>query len=369
MTGGPSQAASPPLRVQIIGPFPPPLGGVQTNITSICNELDAAGHRWEGVSVPRSRSETAATSVRHPRGRPDRLIRYLRESGADITHVHVGGDIGLKAIAIMLLVVMFARGKRVLTFHSGGFVMSSRGRNPRRAPLLRWIFRSFDRVICVNSAMLEMFRKYGVADDRCILIYPYNLESPDPTAHLPRDYTAFASRHEKLIVTVGLLESEYDIPLQINALEHILASHPSTGLVIIGGGSLEAELKSLVQAREYRPHIHLAGETERRLVLRMIEDADLVLRTTLYDGDAISVREAMHLGKHVIATDNGMRPKGIQTIPVGDMRALIDAANTALHLTDSPPAYDQELGGNSNIAAVVKLYESLADARPVESPT
>src|SRR5438105_8526009 len=38
--------------------------------------------------------------------------------------------------------------------------------------------------------------------------------------------------------------------------------------------------------------------------LRAIADADVLLRTTLYDGDAISVREALYLGTPVVATDN-----------------------------------------------------------------
>jgi hypothetical protein len=46
------------------------------------------------------------------------------------------------------------------------------------------------------------------------------------------------------------------------------------------------------------------------------------LRTTPYDGDSISVREALHIGAPVVATDNGMRPEGIHLIPSCDLAAL-----------------------------------------------
>ena len=58
--------------------------------------------------------------------------------------------------------------------------------------------------------------------------------------------------------------------------------------------------------------------------------ADLMLRTTWYDGDAISVREALHFGVPVIASDNGMRPKGTHLIPARDLEALVAVAEKIL---------------------------------------
>ena len=43
------------------------------------------------------------------------------------------------------------------------------------------------------------------------------------------------------------------------------------------------------------------------LVAEAMSRITIFLRTTLYDGDSISVREALHLGVPVIASDNGMR--------------------------------------------------------------
>ncbi len=55
-----------------------------------------------------------------------------------------------------------------------------------------------------------------------------------------------------------------------------------------------------------------------------------MLRTTWYDGDAISVREALHFGVPVIASDNGMRPEGTHLIPARDLEALVAAAEKIL---------------------------------------
>ena len=100
------------------------------------------------------------------------------------------------------------------------------------------------------------------------------------------------------------------------------------------------------------------GNKQRVRIQSAIARADLMLRTTLYDGDAISVREALYLGTAVVATDNGMRPAGVQLVPVSD----IDALFAAVERTLGPGTKSQEklpLPDESNLEAVLRVYEEL----------
>jgi glycosyltransferase involved in cell wall biosynthesis len=92
--------------------------------------------------------------------------------------------------------------------------------------------------------------------------------------------------------------------------------------------------------------------------LRAIAEADLLLRTTLYDGDSVAVREALHLGTPVIVTDNGMRPAGVRLIPAQDKAALCSAIEASLDGPRSRPE-PSAAGAEDNIEAVLKLYEEL----------
>ena len=93
------------------------------------------------------------------------------------------------------------------------------------------------------------------------------------------------------------------------------------------------------------------------LTLRATQECDVLLRTTLYDGDSISVREALYIGTPVIATDNGMRPEGVHLIPPSDPARLLDAVCELLSRERSRrvPGGD----GQENIRAVVQLYQEL----------
>jgi glycosyltransferase involved in cell wall biosynthesis len=158
---------------------------------------------------------------------------------------------------------------------------------------------------------------------------------------------------------VGLLEPEYDLPLQIEVLGEVHQQFPDAGLVIIGAGSLEAEMREQIQNKSYADHILLCGDVPHSITLRAIAESDLFLRTTLYDGDSISVREALLAGTPVIATDNGMRPAGVYLIPRSEPNALRQAIEQVLK--HDAPRQTQNDTGEQNIQKVFELYRELLE--------
>src|SRR5205814_2287693 len=104
---------------------------------------------------------------------------------------------------------------------------------------------------------------------------------------------SFYREHDPVLLTVGLLELEYDLPLQVNTLGKIREYLPGAGLVIIGAGSLEADLRRAIGAVPWAEHILLAGDVPHAVTLKATAEAAMLLRTTLYDGDSVSVREAL----------------------------------------------------------------------------
>jgi glycosyltransferase involved in cell wall biosynthesis len=143
-------------------------------------------------------------------------------------------------------------------------------------------------------------------------------------------------------------------------LEKVREKFPAAGLMIIGAGDCEDELRRLVAAKSYGKHVCLAGDVAHGVTLHLINDCDVLLRTTRYDGDAISIREALHLDTPVVATDNGMRPEGVHLIPDGDGAALENAIAAALGggaRTKSAKPDDYR-----NMTAILSLYKEIVGA-------
>jgi glycosyltransferase involved in cell wall biosynthesis len=116
-------------------------------------------------------------------------------------------------------------------------------------------------------------------------------------------------------------------------------------------------LRARIASKPYRDHVLLYGDMPHAVTLRATLDSDLLLRTTRYDGDSVSVREALYLGTPVIATDNGMRPEGVHLIPPSNPGAVRDAVCDLLsryRARQSPAG-----GGQENIRAVAQFYEEL----------
>jgi glycosyltransferase involved in cell wall biosynthesis len=84
----------------------------------------------------------------------------------------------------------------------------------------------------------------------------------------------------------------------------------------------------------------------------------VMVRSSLFDGDAISIREALFLGTPVVATDTGGRPDGVAVFPIGDTGRMIDLLGEALN-AGKPPA-DAAPEDVSNIVSLVEIYEDLS---------
>jgi len=343
------------MQVLQMGPYPPPHGGVQTNLVAIRNFLRARGVPCAVINLTRHR-KAQADEVYYPES-AGAVIRLLLGLRHEIVHLHFGGNLTGRLLALALVCSLLPRRKVVLTFHSGGYPASEEGRRLGRLSFAGFVLRRMDCVIGVNQQLVDFFQRLGVRPDRVRLIQPHSLSAARPADKLPDALGEFFRSHSPVLTTVGLLEPEYDLPLQIEALGLVRKRFPKAGLVIIGSGSLEEELRRRIKDKPYSDSILLGGDVPHGETLRAIAESSLFLRTTHYDGDSVSVREALHVGVPVIATDNGMRPEGVHLIPTRD----VDALNAAVgeRLSNGNGRHARGEADERNIEAVFEVYREL----------
>lgn len=348
-----------------MGPYPPPHGGVQTNLVAIRQYLRRRNIGCSVINTTRHR-KPEADEVYYPKS-PLEVVRLLARLRYTIIHLHLGGTVPIRVLGLAMLCCMVPRTRAVLTFHSGGYPESEEGRAARPRTLRGFVFRRFDRIIGVNQELVKLFRRFGVSHDKLRLIQPHSPSAQTPADELSPELRRFFDSHDVTITTVGLLEPEYDLSLQVESLGRVRERFPNAGLVIIGSGSLEENLRKQIEGKPYRDHILLCGDVPHSVTLRAIAESDLFLRTTLYDGDSVSVREALHLRIPVIATDNSMRPAGVHLIPASDINALGEAIEQILSRGSSPRddandrACQQEEAPEreENLEAVLNVYREL----------
>lgn len=344
------------MHVLQLGPYPPPVGGVSRNMLAIRDELVRAGHRCSIIATTKNAETKVETDVFHP-GSALGLIKQIRAMEFDVLHLHVGGDLNLRVFGLALACSVFGGKKTVLTVHSGAYPQSKAAMSAKPSSFEGMVFRRSSRLIAVNEPIADVFRRYGVADENIRIIAPYSLQEPDPEIEIPAELSSFCEQHSPMLLAVGGLERDYDPLFQIAAMKENLAEYPNAGLMIVGDGSMRSEVSNAIEESGNSESILLAGNIEHAVTLHLIDRADVLLRTTLFDGDAISVREALHLGTPVIATDNSSRPAGVELIKGGDIIRLAAAVKKVV-AKGKNEVLKQE-NGNDNIAAVIELYREL----------
>src|SRR2546422_4427988 len=235
------------MRVLQLGPYPPPQGGIQTHLVALRQFLLARKIPCAAINLTRFRG-AERDGIYYPRSALG-LARLLLRLPYPIIHLHVGGNVTPRLLGLSLFCSLLPRRRTVLTLHSGGYPSSEAGRTAHPWTWRGLVFRRFDRVIAVNQAIVRLFDRFGLEPHRVRLISPFAM--PEAARALPDRLRDFFAVHRPLLLSVNGLEPEYDLPLQIDVLGRVRERFPKAGLVILGWGSLEAQLRAYISAKPY----------------------------------------------------------------------------------------------------------------------
>lgn len=295
------------------------------------DHLRAKGARCSVINVTRHR-QPDHDDLYFPNSAGD-VLKTVQSLRPDVVHVHFGGSLFARQALLFVALSLRFKTANVFTFHSGGFPSSPEGQRAKPMSLRGFALRRLDAVIAVNQELRDTFARYGVKPNKLHLIEPSGAHvnrQQIAAETLPEELESFAVAHAPLLVTVAQLEPEYGIDVQLDAFAAIRAQYPNAGLMILGGGSLRESIATRIAQHEQRDGILLCGNVPRPKTLALMSRANLLLRTTHYDGDALSIREALAMGTRVLATDNGMRPDGVSLLKTLDASSLAAAIGPAL---------------------------------------
>ena len=103
---------------------------------------------------------------------------------------------------------------------------------------------------------------------------------------------------------VSRLEPEKQINLAIKALADLMIKSGNIGLVIVGAGSEERNLVSLVSELKLSNYVKFEGWQEN--IATYYKTADLFLVTSRYEGYGLTIIEAKACGLPIVSTNVGV---------------------------------------------------------------
>ncbi len=341
------------MKVLLIGDYPPPYGGISVHVQQLAEFLQRHGAECAVLDIaPGTAPKPGAIRVSGPFGFLWNLIRFSWRGY--VSHIHTNGH-NFKswlAIGVAAWVGFFFGRRNIATLHSGLMPDYAAGGGRGRRRVIRAALRPLGTVIAVNPKIERALLDMKVAPSGIFVLPAFAL---GPRARvLPEWVGDYRREFSPLIGSAVYLEKEYGTDLLVAACVALRRKYPRLGCLIMGSGGEEEAIRSRIRRAGGEGFLFLLGNVPHDLCLSVMAQSDLFVRPTLFDGDAISVREALALGVPTVASDVGYRPPGTRLFKSGDVADLIDQLDQALQ-AGRPPVRAEE--GPENLTLLRGVYE------------
>lgn len=318
------------LRIQIVGPYPPPQGGISVHVQRLVDNIRASCDVEILDPYRRSADFDLPFSYRACGGsfaiRAMRLGIALIRSSPDIRHLHVSS---FRAFAILgHLLRPWTSNSVVLgiSIHSGSFPADYEASSPSRKRRLRKIIAGFDFVVAVNDEIAEIARQAGVPSKRVVTVPAFIPVQYEEDAGLANEVRALNTGGKKIIVASGYGLPLYGYHILLEALKGQLECGRTLVPIVCLYNTYDERYCNMIE-KEIK---ELGGMVFRDLrpdeFFTVLRHCDIFVRPTDRDGDAVSVREALWLGKAVVASDCVERPEGailFRNLDTGHLRQVL----------------------------------------------
>jgi glycosyltransferase involved in cell wall biosynthesis len=319
------------LRVLMVGPVPPPAGGMANQTRQLAELLQADGASVDRLPTNPPYRPAWVASIKGLRALfrlfGHVLALWQRVGRAQVVHVMANSGWSWHLFAAPAVWIAHLRGVPVVVNYRGGEAGPFFARSAR---LVRFSMRRCS-VLVVPSGFLErVFAEHGMAST----VVP-NIVDTVRFQPLPAD----AARQPKQLLVARNLETLYGNDIALRALALVRRHHPDVQMLIAGTGPQEAELRALAQTLGLGDSVRFMGRLDRDEMARLLRHSALSVNPTRVDNMPNSVLEAMASGTAVVSTCVGGVPymvKDAETallVPPDDPQALADAV---VRLLDNP---------------------------------
>jgi glycosyltransferase involved in cell wall biosynthesis len=311
------------LRVTLVGPLPPPAGGMANQTRQLVELLKGEGAR---VAVVRSNAPYRPAWIRkvHVLRALFRLVPYLlalwRAAGSSqLFHVMANSGWSWHLFAAPAIRIAALRGVPVIVNYRGGeaasFLAKSHGR-------VRATLAKAAALIVPSKFLQSVFAEYGV--EARIVPNVVDLDHFFPARNRLR-----AGAH---FVVARNLEPIYDIGTAIRAFATVRQQHRDSRLTIVGTGPELGRLMDLVESAGVSDAVDFRGGVGPDTMADIYRTADVMLNPSTADNMPNSILEALASGVAVVSTDVGGVPYIVKNgttallVPPRDPAAMAQAA-------------------------------------------
>ena len=312
------------LRIGVVGPIPPPHGGMANQTHQFAHLLADSGCI---VTVVRTNAPYRPAWVAGVTGvrAVFRLVPYVfdlwRCAGqVDLVHVMANSGWAWHLFAAPAIWIAWIRGVPVVVNYRGGEAGAFLARSSR---LVKASLARVGALIVPSGYLQEIFAQHEIEAK----IVPNVVD----TSRFVRKELAATGNAPHLIVARNL-EFIYDNAAAIRAFAIVRNALPEARLSVAGAGPERKALERLVAELGLDGAVSFTGQLSRDQISALFRSADLMLNASRVDNTPNAILEALATGVPVVTTDVGGIPFLVQhektalLVGGGDHEALAAAA-------------------------------------------
>lgn len=325
--------------------YPPEVNGVAMTLSMLVDGLKRRGHQIQIVRPRQSRSDGptvsdgveqfTVTGVPLPRydglhiGLPARgkLIRKWKKDRPGIVHIATEGPLGVTALWAAKRLGIPVSSSFHTNFHKYGQHYGYGFIAQKVLAYLRYVHNQTACTMAPSREVLDSLRESGFKN-LMILSRGVNTELFTPgrrDAELRKQWGA--GEDDLVVLYVGRIAQEKNIPLAVRAFEAVRKQHPTARFVLVGDGPAREKLQ------RKHPDFIFAGMQRGQALAAHYASADAFFFPSMSETFGNVVTEAMASGLATLAFDYAGPRQVIRsghngiTVPFGDEDAFMDAAS------------------------------------------
>lgn len=303
------------LHLIILGALPPPRGGVTTHIERLIPYLEEAGIKF--VVLDHSRVLKKEGCVISLRREPIKMLFSFMHQGVKVLHCPLST---ITIFKLMFLLFMSAIGIR-LTITLVAAPEFTIGNSSLKLFYILVLSRFSSHIVATNRNYKELFVDHGIPENKVSVIPafipPKNISTEKQS--ISQDAVDFCTNGKPLIITYAygpdLYQGKdlYGLDLIAQVAKELRIDFPRVGFLVvipeITNKSYFNELRTNIRENGLAPLFYFAIGNHFSFV-QFLQYADLFIRATNTDGDALTLREALYYRVPSVASDVCYRPEG-----------------------------------------------------------
>ena len=316
------------IRVALVGPVPPPSGGMANQLLQLTRLLESEGATVEVVPVNAPYKPGWIGHIPGLRAGA-RLAPYaftLRSAAgrADLVHILASSGWSWHLFATPAIWISRWAGVPVVVNYRGG------GAGEFLARQAAWVKPTLERataLVVPSEFLRDVFARFGLS----ARVVPNVIDAERFAPPLAGSRSARAEDSGPRVLIARNLEEVYDVATGLRAFRRVREVVPGARLAVAGTGPERGRLETLTQELGLGESARFVGRIGNEDMPAFYREADVVLNPSLADNMPISILEALASGVPVVTTNVGGIPflvrhdETAQMVAPGDDAAMAAA--------------------------------------------